>query len=249
MADNNLGNNLGSEFLRKNTVDLKRYLPEFLSADETISDLSAVESEEHERARLAIQDLFNNLFIETSTWALAKWEELLELTPATTDTYEQRRNRILLRLQSNQTSTPDYIVNLARRYMSADSEVSLVEDNENYKFRLVNRSGSILYSADLLNALDTYKPAHLQYGITLERDIELDDNEKIRTGIINTSAGIKHIDLPDVPEPPINATAGVVMMRAGVQHMTINQPEGWHNTTYVGVYRHKTGKITIGGIR
>ena len=237
------------EFLRETTVNLLRYLPSFLAEDASFKDTEDTLSAEHEKQRQMLIDLAKQFFILTATWSLPHYETIYEVTPNPGDTYEQRRNRILLKIQSNQTSTIEYLVSLAKRYMSADSEVSLVEDNEHYKFRIVNKSGSILYSDDLLNALDTYKPAHLQYGITLERDIELTDDEKIRVGLVNANAGIKHIDIPNVPEIESSVTAGVVLMRAGAEHIAISQPASWHNTTYVGVYRHRTGRITIGGIK
>ena len=236
-------------FIRDNVCDIRKYLPAFIQSDKEIVGLLQTESAEHNTQRLQLKDILDQFFVKTATWSLPHYEQIYDVTPNPGDTYEQRRNRILLKIQSNQTSTIEYLVSLAKRYMSADSEVSLVEDNEHYKFRIVNKSGSILYSDDLLNALDTYKPAHLQYGITLERDIELTDDEKIRVGLVNANAGIKHIDIPNVPEIESRVTAGVVLMRAGAEHIAISSPDSWHNTTYVGVYRHRTGRITIGGIK
>jgi uncharacterized protein YmfQ (DUF2313 family) len=197
MADknsgNNLGKNLGNEFLRQNSVDLKRYLPEFVGGDATVGNLTSTESAEHERVRLTIQDLFNNLFVETSTWALVKWEELLEITPDANDTLDQRRNRILLRLQSHQISTQDYMVNLAKRYCRPDAEVTLTEHADQYSFSY--DFSSLPYDWQGFGAaVEMYKPAHLAY--TCNHTIDGDMSWYVgayMASAANTTIGMSHV--------------------------------------------------------
>lgn len=149
-----------------------RYLPEFIANDDDFRNVGNVLSDEHERQRLDLQDVFSQLFIQTATWGLARWEKIIGLTPKTTDTYEDRRNRIMLWLQSSETSTVAYLESLVNRYLTGGT-AHIVEHNEDSYFNIyvstedgtldnivVNRGG-------VHEALDIYKPAHLAYGLVL----------------------------------------------------------------------------------
>lgn len=149
--------------IRDSTVNISRYLPEFLTKDVEMKGVLDTSSEEHERMRLALNDLFNQFFVSTATWGLARWERILALKPKATDDFEQRRNRILLKLQSHQTSTAAFMAEMCRRYCTPGSEVSIEEHNPQNAFDIVIKNGAIAYLEDLAEAVETYKPAHLAY--------------------------------------------------------------------------------------
>ena len=85
-------------YLRNQTSNLARYLPQFLQEDEHFKATLAACSTEHEKYRLLIDEITNQFYIETATWGLGDWERILDLKPDVDDDYEQRRNRILLKL-------------------------------------------------------------------------------------------------------------------------------------------------------
>lgn len=154
-------------WLRDEKVDISKYLPEFVRGDPVLGQTLAIESKEHERQRMEIRDLLAQAFIETATWGLSDWERILDLKPDAGDSYEQRRNRILLYLQGRQISTVDFLERLSSRYVFGGS-THIVERNEQNIFNVcidgdlsklrVDRKG-------LHEGLDIYKPAHLAYGI------------------------------------------------------------------------------------
>ena len=147
-------------WLRPDSVDISKYLPDFLQSEEDFRNVLTVESSEHERQRLIIADLLAQMFIDTADWALARWETVLQLTPRATDTIEERRNRILLKLYGRQTSTVDFMRRLAKRYCTDDTVVSIDEHNSEYAFD-VRLEGELLDKPGLKEAIETYKPAHL----------------------------------------------------------------------------------------
>lgn len=160
-------------WLRPDSVDISKYLPDFLQSEEDFRNVLTVESSEHERQRLIIADLLAQMFIDTADWALARWETVLQLTPRATDTIEERRNRILLKLYGRQTSTVDFMRRLAKRYCTDDTVVSIDEHNSEYAFD-VRLEGELLDKPGLKEAIETYKPAHLGYGflyVITDRDL------------------------------------------------------------------------------
>jgi hypothetical protein len=153
-----------NDFIREDKCDISRYLPDFLKKDKAFSDDLNVLSAEQDRLRGALIDVFNQFFIKTATWGLDNWENILGLPTDKTLTYTQRRAIILLKLQSKQTSTLDYMIKLVKRYYAADANATVEERNAQYLIRIVAEK-TPYDPQGLIEALETYKPAHLAYEI------------------------------------------------------------------------------------
>jgi hypothetical protein len=151
---------LNMDWMRQNQVNILKYLPEFLAKDKDFKAVADTCSEEHDLIRLELQDIFQQFFVTTATWGLSYWEAILDVTPDATDGYTKRRRRILLRLQSSQTSTVAYMITLAKRYFASNANVEIKEDNANYAFRIIADAVSFDITG-LIEAINTYKPAHL----------------------------------------------------------------------------------------
>ena len=162
------------QWMRQNKINILKYLPEFLSKDINFKSVADVNSQEHEKIRLAIQDIFNQFFISTATWGLDSYEKILGITPKATDDYIARRNMILARYQANQTSTITFLETLVKRYIIPDTPINITEDNTTYSFKVNTNSGSVLYLTDMINAIDLYKPAHLCWLLHYNRKENMD---------------------------------------------------------------------------
>ena len=161
------------ELLRTYPVDISRYLPKFLGKDEAFQNLLDTFSWEHEKQRLALQDVGRQFFVPTATWGIRDWERIVDVTPNGGDTYEQRRNRVLLKLNGRQTSTLDFMGHLISRYIDGNGG-SIEEHNEKNTFSIL-LDGTIKDKKGLDEALDTYKPAHLGYDYQFQVT-DLSDN-------------------------------------------------------------------------
>ena len=160
-------------WLRPDSVDISKYLPDFLQSEEDFRNVLTVESSEHERQRLIIADLLDQMFLFTETWALSRWESILQLTPKAGATYEERRHEILLKLCGRQTSTVRFMEWLVNQYTDIRTGSKILEDNANYRFT-VQIEGLIADKPGLKKAIETYKPAHLGYGflyVITDRDL------------------------------------------------------------------------------
>lgn len=162
------------QFLREHPAELSRYLPAFLRHDAHFKALLSSCSAEHERLRMLLQDVVKQFFVETATWGLTSWEQVLALEARAKDGYEARRKRILLKLQARQISTVSFMERLASAYFPQGAKVQIEEQNERYAFRLISTAISSDYSG-LLEALEEYKPAHLALALDylIEREAQI----------------------------------------------------------------------------
>lgn len=185
-------------YLRNQPPNLARYLPQFLQEDEHFKATLAACSTEHEKYRLLLDEITNQFYVETATWGLGDWERILNLKPDAGDSYEQRRNRILLKLQGRQVSTLDFMARLCARY-TVDKAAEIEEHNEENRFR-VYLHGGVSDLPGLREALETYKPAHLAYNICHTLYGDLFDDEYVSDGSDSDfwAASLFHLD-DDVP--------------------------------------------------
>lgn len=57
-----------NEWMRQHSIDVLDYLPRFLGKDPMFKKTADTCSTEHNRLRLALQDLADNFFVNTATW-------------------------------------------------------------------------------------------------------------------------------------------------------------------------------------
>ena len=186
------------EFLRETPINLLRYLPSFLAEDASFKETEDTLSAEHEKQRQRLIDLAKQFFISTATWSLPHYERIYDVTPNTGDSYEQRRNRILLKIQTNQTSTIEFLEVLAERYMTDGSAAVIMEDNLHCAFHM-RLIGGLEYATDLFVAIDLYKPAHLGYDVTLERSEVLN----LYTGSVMQLQSTRHLTIAPLPDTAV----------------------------------------------
>ena len=200
---------------RNYLVDLLSYMPEHLTKDRETVTLLLVESEEHNLQEKWLQEIFKQFFIETATWGLAKYENDYGLVANPGDTYQQRRNRIYLKLQSKQTSTKEFMAKLAARYFSKDAIIIPKEDNPNDSFWIINKGGTLLYAEDFFEAIDTYIPAHLGFTFQMERDVNLTGEDSLKYGLANLVDGMANIGLARPPDIVLPYSAEALTGSAG----------------------------------
>lgn len=231
-------------FLRTVPVNLLRYLPKELAKDITFKNTLNICSNQHEKMRLKLMDIARQFFVSTATWGLDDWERVLAIPTVWSESYEVRRNRILLKLQGCQTSTRDFMNQLISRYVKVNGENYIKEINEKYSFQIV-LGGEVKDYKGLFEAINLYKPAHLGHVFRLKRSM----NIEYKTGIINNVFGRKQIQI-SLPEKSNMITyVGLVHICSGRKKVQIERPAVAVQKTFVGQIIRRTGRITIGGAR
>ena len=150
-----------------------------------------IEAEEIEAKILhkEIADVLSQMFVETATWGLKYWEKLLQLPTINSKSYEERRSIILTKMRGSKTTTVEVVKQLAYSFFDVEN-VTVEEDNAHYIFNLTLENAKFESSnfSDLINAIELYKPAHLNYSFTFASK---------GTVVINSSQRIALSKLPE----------------------------------------------------
>ena len=147
--------------IRKNEVDILRYLPDFLSKDPIFSKVSNTQSKEHERLRLLLQDLSDNLFIETATWGLKYWEEMLNI-PSNKNDYQTRRAVIYSRLNNNIIVNLKFFTDLVNLFV-VDKLGKVIEQPKDYSIDILIPDNKVISFDEMNKVIRTFIPAHLAW--------------------------------------------------------------------------------------
>lgn len=119
---------------------------------------------ENERVVLEkeVIDLYDNLFVKTSSWSLKLWEKFLGVKSVSKDK-ETRKNVINNKLKFRGTTNKDVILELCSQYGFGQVEIS--EDFSNGKFTIgfISKEGEPDNLRDLINQLDLIIPSHISY--------------------------------------------------------------------------------------
>lgn len=164
-----------NDWMRQGAIDVMHYLPGYLKKEPMFRASADACSTEHDRLRLALQDLAENFFVKSATWAIPLFESFLALTPNPGDTNEVRRKRILLAFQGTETSTVARMDRIVNFFTKGHVE----EYNEDYYFLVCALFMDESHFNALMEALETYKPAHLGIAMKLSGAI----NQKLHLGI------------------------------------------------------------------
>lgn len=173
--------------LRKKPVYTLRYLPDFLSKDDVFKNTALICDKQHEKLRVDLLDLKNQIFIETVTWRLADWERVLNISVKPNATYDERRNQILLKFQGANAVTEKFMNNLINMFCENKTGY-IVPHNSEYYFEVCVSADDKINWKELLETVNLYKPAHLAFytvlKILLKQDIY--QNMKINQYINST---------------------------------------------------------------
>ena len=103
---------------------IKRYLPSFIVKGNIIKDIFESQQAEVDLLNNNIQDLINNLFVETATWALENWEKKYNIPIDLDDTLENRISRILAKMVSKgKPFTKETIETIVNQFTNGNVEV------------------------------------------------------------------------------------------------------------------------------
>ena len=134
-----------------------------------------------------IAETLKQCFVSTATWGLDYWEDMLFLPRGTGKSYDERRSIIYTRMRATRTTTVEVVKELASAFFSPEN-VTVTEHNSNYSFNIEfeNIKVSTAKLQDVINVLEIYKPAHLNYDFTfsVKTNVQINSNEKTGYSIL-----------------------------------------------------------------
>ncbi len=202
--------------MRQDVVDILQYLPAFLAESTHFKSANDADSKEHDTIRLDLQDLINQCYVDTATWGLATWEDLVGIKkPAST--LAARRAAVKSRLQATYSVTLEFMNDVVNQYIANKSAV-VVDVPSDYRVDITIYDGQVLSWTDLMRAIRIWIPAHLGYKIIAESNASVN----MYTGVAVSLCDIYNIEAQadyETPAPELSSYTGAVVSVADYQHI------------------------------
>ena len=143
--------------------DLMSLLPWYYKSNVTIEGLQNSIAKELGKLYYNLDDLINQLFIDTATWGLSIYETELDLATNPSLSYEERRELIKAKLWGRGTTTKQMIKETAKAF--SGGEVDVIEYPSEYRFvvKFIGVKGIPRNMQGFIDMLEAIKPAHLAY--------------------------------------------------------------------------------------
>ena len=155
---------MNHDWMANDKVDILRHLPEFLRKDGQFKGVNDADSDEHNKMRLVLQDLLDQLFVESATWGLSRWEELLAIENTEGKSDKERRKEIIIRLQQPGSVTDAFMQKLVNQFIS-DAQGTVLSFPSEYRIEILYNGGTVIDYKQLRDAIELYIPAHIGYKL------------------------------------------------------------------------------------
>jgi len=174
--------------IEERTVDLWRYLPEYLKQFLELVKLFEAERPQFQLLVHNQHKLLNNLFIETATdEGLKRFEKILHLYPNPTDTVEIRRSNVMAAWFSDKTYTLKTLMNRLTALQGNDNVQLDWDEDDAYLLHVTTRLEIKGQVDRLVEILEEMFPADIAYES--KNYIEFDETFNLFYGIGLTGTG------------------------------------------------------------
>lgn len=137
------------------------YQPDYYKNSKVMDNINKTNVNELNLINDKLNDIKNQMFIDTVTTALDRWEYEFGLPVVNNYNLDYRRTRIYSKKRGQGTFTVKFLKNLAESFENA--EVDVIENNSNYCFEIkfIGIKGIPPNIEDLKSIIEQLKPAHL----------------------------------------------------------------------------------------
>lgn len=158
-------------------VCLLDLLPQIYHPIQDFQAMSNLSSEEVEELYSGVDYILDNAFINSaSETTIAKWEGYLNITPNGTDTLDERKFRVLAKLNDNPPYTDRYLVNKLTELCGGTDNFRITRDYLNYRLTIEISLNSIANTNTIAEVVASIIPANLELIVNtaLARHYELE---------------------------------------------------------------------------
>lgn len=139
------------------------YVPDFLRSARIYKAIIDAEGAEFDLLRARIADVLNQFYIETATWGLDLWEQMLGISTSTGKSLGERRSKVMSKRRGIGTVTAELIKTVAEAYSQGTIDVYInraVAVNTIF-IKFLDERGTPTNIDDLKTVIEEIKPAHL----------------------------------------------------------------------------------------
>ena len=109
-------------------------------------------------------EVFAQLFPQTATWGIVYWERLVGIPRNDSLSIEQRRERVLTRMQTRWPMTKERMEQIVRTF-SQDKQAFIREFFDQYRFEVLFNLTQSVDLETVYEIIEEAKPAHLSYSL------------------------------------------------------------------------------------
>ena len=204
------------DWMRQDAVNILDYLPRFLGIDPNFHATNHADSKEHDRIRLLLQDLLDQVYVDTATWGLPLWESLVEIT-VRNDALDWRRNEVKAKLRAAQSVTQPFLQAVVEMLVAGQS-VRVIDVPTDYRLDIELCDGVVRSWQRLDQALRMWVPGHIGWKYIARTDASL----YLHVGAIVTVADIIHIEAQTdfvLPAPQEDIVIGIAVSTFEMMHI------------------------------
>lgn len=140
----------------------------FAAGMKELKELLQAEQPELDLIENRLEDIIKQFYAKTTTWAIEKWEDDFLMEHDSTLSIEQRRARVLAKINSDSTSTKEMLENLVKQIMDA-KRVVITENPADYSFTIYVNTAFLVHNFNIANmAVYFARPAHLNFKFVNE---------------------------------------------------------------------------------
>lgn len=149
-------------------MKLMKLLPEDYRKSYAVAELQEALEKAGTAAEKATEDLLLQMFLDTATWGITRWEGIYGVEGGNGKPLSARRSAVRAKMRGAGTTTVALIKNVSESFVNG--EAAVVEHNEDYCFEIIMLSviGIPPNMEDLRRAIEEIKPAHLAYEIIIK---------------------------------------------------------------------------------
>lgn len=137
------------------------YLPPYLRLSKIIQEILNAESKSYDKIDIDIEDLNNQLFVDTATWGLKIYEKELGLKTNINKDITERRSQIKSKMRGTGKVSAELIKTVVDSYTNGNVDIEFdAEKGINVIFNDVRGRPSNM--EDVYNAIEKIIPAHLK---------------------------------------------------------------------------------------
>lgn len=114
-----------------------------------------------------IEEVKLQLFPQTTTWGLKYWEERCGLPTNTDELLQERRNKVIAKLQSKHIMNPKRMAMILQKYTGADIKVLETTAPYTFEIDLIGRTTFPKSLEQLYQTVRKIKPSHLAVNYKL----------------------------------------------------------------------------------
>ncbi|MFL8674161.1 putative phage tail protein [Clostridioides sp. GD02404] len=138
------------------------YLPSFANNE---IDIQIQDALENELLTLLDEknDLLDQFFIDTATWGLDDWEDLLKIKTNSKLDFDTRRSNIKAKLRGKGTTTIEVIKAISEAYTKTNVDVEVFSNLFSFTLSFITNNCSYNTILELDKKIEEIKPCHLEH--------------------------------------------------------------------------------------